>query len=53
MSIGVIGGADGPTTILVASSPVSLIFFAAVILGLAAVIGIAAVSIVKRKRRNR
>ena len=45
-AIGIIGGADGPTTVFVSNFPISL-----VIVGIAAVIGIAIVVALVTKNR--
>lgn len=45
-SIGIIGGADGPTAILLSGSPILLIFIAVII---AAVIVAAVIFLTKRK----
>lgn len=50
MSIGVIGGADGPTAIYVASNPASFIFFAGVIVAAAVICFVAIRAIRKRKK---
>ncbi|WP_419821863.1 hypothetical protein [Anoxybacterium hadale] len=50
MSIGVIGGADGPTAIFVAGGPGPLLLVGVVVIGVAAVC--AAVVFVRRKRKK-
>jgi len=49
-SVGIIGGADGPTAIMVSGSLVNSLFWPLVFLGLAAVVVI--IIIIKRNRRR-
>lgn len=49
VDVGIIGGADGPTAVLVASSPVPLWLIGAGVLAAAAVVAALVIVLVKRK----
>ncbi len=50
-SIGIIGGADGPTSILIAGPSITWLNIAGIVLVLAAVVGAAVVVYKKRKSK--